>query len=75
MKTPIGLAPTTVPKVGVTRSGCLSGSAIVDVIIGGLRTVSGPNGTLSRAAFITMSPSQAECLVHDLAAQLGMTVS
>ena len=71
MKQPVSVAPITVPTVGTTRDR----AEVYDVYIGGLQTVRGPVAMQGRHALLLLSQSQAECLVHDLAKQLGMTVS
>ena len=71
MKQPVTVVPITVPTVAVTEQ---NGST-VEVFIGRLVVRSGPKGYADRHAALVMSSSQAEALVYNLAAKLGMTVS
>ena len=72
MKQPVSIAPITVATVGATTKAT---DGIDGVYVGNLTTTSGPQAFQGRHALLLLSPSQAECLVHDLAAKLGMTVS
>lgn len=71
MKQPVSVRPITVPSVGTTKSR----SDTYDVYVGNLVTSGGPAAFQGRHALLLLSLSQAECLVHDLAAKLGMVVS
>lgn len=70
-KQPVGVTPITVPTVAVytTRDG------IKDFTIGGLYTSSGPVGVEDRHAHLNLSQAQAEALVYELAAKLGLEVT
>jgi hypothetical protein len=72
VKQPVTVVPITVPTVGVTTQ---QTDGIDGVYVGNLNTVRGPQAFQGRHALLLLSLSQAECLVHDLAAKLGMTVS
>ena len=74
MKQPVSITPITVPSVGTTSSDT-GRTEIIDVYVGGLITSGGPQAFQGRHAIMIMSLSQAECLLMDLAAKLGMTVS
>jgi hypothetical protein len=73
MKQPVNLVPITVANVGLTRD--IDTQNITSVWVGNLMTNGGPRAATGRSAILTLSHSQAECLLLDLAAALGATVS
>jgi len=69
-KQPVGLAPITMPTIGVT----LVDGVVAQVFIDRLVTITGPAGVVGRHAWLLLTPDQAEVLVRELGAKLGLEV-
>lgn len=72
MKQPIGVVPITVPIVATMTDGTTG--EITIVFVNGLRVHTGPANMTDRHAWLLLSRNQAEVLVLELAAKLGVEV-
>ena len=73
MKQPLGIAPITVPSVSAAFTD--ADEAVLQVLVDHLVTIAGPAESLGRHAWLLLTRNQAEVLVHELSAKLGITIT